>query len=131
MHLIRTLSLPATGPAEHVIHGHTCLRSPEHLRFNLCHLQYNVGKTEENNEQLLGEAIRGHPRDRLVIATKVSPHCISQSRADICVTAGYATRLVFLLYSGASSWTVGHLRMMALASTAGVQATPHIDQLLA
>ncbi|KAI7846104.1 hypothetical protein COHA_000365 [Chlorella ohadii] len=31
---------------------------------------YNAGKTEGNNEQLLGEAIKGIPRDQVVIATK-------------------------------------------------------------
>jgi aryl-alcohol dehydrogenase-like predicted oxidoreductase len=31
---------------------------------------YNAGKTTDNNEQLLGEAIQGLPRDQVVIATK-------------------------------------------------------------
>ncbi len=33
-------------------------------------LQYNVGLTVNNNEQLLGEAIKGLPRDSIKIATK-------------------------------------------------------------
>jgi aryl-alcohol dehydrogenase-like predicted oxidoreductase len=32
---------------------------------------YNQGKTENNNEQVLGEAIKAVPRESVVIATKV------------------------------------------------------------